>query len=71
MADTCTVGRSLLRTVRCARTRQRDSLGHANYAAAGSGSGSVDIPEPTGTIVDEIDVTPLQGTPVLFVVLGT
>ena len=36
----------------------RDSLGHAYYVAADSGSGFVYIPEPTGTIVAEIDVTP-------------
>jgi len=48
----------------------RDSVGHAYYVAASSGSGFVYIPEPTGTIVDEIDITPSQSIPVLFVVLA-
>lgn len=48
----------------------RGSLGHAYYVAADSGSGFVYIPEPTGTIVAEIDVTPSQSVPVLLVVLA-
>jgi len=49
---------------------KRVSVGHAYYVAASSGSGFVYIPEPTGTIVDEIDITPSQSIPVLFVVLA-
>jgi hypothetical protein len=47
-----------------------DTVGHANYVAANSGSGFVYIPQPNGTVVAEIQVTAPHSVPLLLVVFA-